>query len=167
MIPKDSVSTHLSKEDWQHQWKGCRESTLSSKSGLHFGHYIAGIQSDHISHFHALKAALIMKRGVVLKQWARGLLVMLEIIFGCALITKLRSILLMEGDFNASNKIIFGQRMMDKAREHKLIPEEIYSERNRLAEDRTLAKVIFYELSAKQDGRQELRPLTQITVMIE
>jgi hypothetical protein len=40
----------------------------------------------------------------------------------------------MEGDFNASNKIIFGQRMMDKeAREHKLILEEIYSERNRLA----------------------------------
>jgi hypothetical protein len=22
MIPKDSVSTHLSKEDWQQQWKG-------------------------------------------------------------------------------------------------------------------------------------------------
>jgi hypothetical protein len=28
MIPKDSVSTHLSKEDWQHQWKGCQESIL-------------------------------------------------------------------------------------------------------------------------------------------
>jgi hypothetical protein len=36
--------------------------------------------------------------------------------------------------------------MMDKAREHKLIPEEIYSEKNRLAEDRTLAKVIFYDI---------------------
>ncbi len=119
---------------------------MSSESGLHFGHYIAGIQSDHISHFHALKAALIMKRGVVLKQWARGLLVMLEKNLGCALITKLRSILLMEGDFNASNKIIFGQRMTDKVREHKLIPEEVYSERNRLAEDGTLAKVIFYEI---------------------
>jgi hypothetical protein len=42
---------------------------------------------------------------------------------------KLRSILLMEGDFHASNKIILGQLMMDKAREHKLIPEEIYSEK--------------------------------------
>jgi hypothetical protein len=36
----------------------------------------------------------------------------------------------MEGDFNASNKISFGQQMMDKARGHKLIPEEICSERN-------------------------------------
>ncbi len=57
---------------------------------------------------------------------------------------KLRSILLMEGDFDASKNIIFRQGMMDKASEHKLIPEKIYGEKNHLAEDRTLAKVIFY-----------------------
>ncbi len=78
MIPQDSVCTHLSKEDWQRQWKGRWESTSSSKSGLHFSHYIAGIQSDHISHFQALKATLIMNRGIVLDRWARGLSVMLE-----------------------------------------------------------------------------------------
>jgi hypothetical protein len=58
-----------------------------------------------------------MKRGIVLERCARGLSVMLEKILGCDLITKLRFILLMEGDFNASNKIIFGKRIMDKARE--------------------------------------------------
>ena len=31
---------------------------------------------------------------------------MLEKMFGCTLVTKLRAILLMEADFNASNKII-------------------------------------------------------------
>jgi hypothetical protein len=36
--------------------------------------------------------------------------------------------------------------MMDKVREHTLILEEIYSERNRLAEDRMLAEVIFYDI---------------------
>ncbi len=51
--------------------------------------YIAGALSDNISHFHALKATLIMKRGIVLDRWARGLSVMLEKMFGCALITKL------------------------------------------------------------------------------
>ncbi len=51
-------------------------------------HYIAGTQSDHISHFHALKATLIMKRGIVLDRWVRGISVMLEKMFGCALITK-------------------------------------------------------------------------------
>jgi hypothetical protein len=62
MIPKNSISTHVTKEDYQGQWKERRESTSSSISGKHFGHYIVGTQSDHISHFHALKATLIMKR---------------------------------------------------------------------------------------------------------
>jgi hypothetical protein len=78
MIPKDSLDTVLTKEDWQRQWRGRQESTSSSESGLHFGHYIAGISSDHISYFHALKATLVLRRGIVLERWARGLSVMLE-----------------------------------------------------------------------------------------
>ncbi len=60
---------------------------------------------------------------------------MLEKLFGCALITKLRSILLMEADFNSTNKIIYGQRMLQVIRNYRLMPEEIYSEKNCLAED--------------------------------
>jgi hypothetical protein len=71
---------------------------------------------------------------------------MLEKMFGCALITKLRSILLMEADFNATNKIIYGQRMLQQAQKYKLVPEEIYSERNCLADDGTLTKVLFYDI---------------------
>jgi hypothetical protein len=52
----------------------------------------------------------------------------------------------MEADFNATNKIIYGQRMLQQARRYKLIPEEIYSERNRLADDGTLAKVLFFDI---------------------
>ncbi len=37
---------------------------------------------------------------------------MLEKIFGCALITKLLSILLMEADFNATNKMVYSVRML-------------------------------------------------------
>ncbi len=71
---------------------------------------------------------------------------MLEKMFGCELITKLWSILLMEADFNATNKIIYGQQMLHQARKYKLIPEEIYSKWNRLADDGTLAKVLFYDI---------------------
>jgi hypothetical protein len=52
----------------------------------------------------------------------------------------------MEADFNATDKIIYGQRMLHQARTYKLIPEEIYSERNRLADDGTLAKVLFLDI---------------------
>jgi hypothetical protein len=71
---------------------------------------------------------------------------MLEKIFGCSLITKLGSILLMEADFNTTNKMIYGMRMLANVRKYRLMPEEMYSERNRLADDGTLSKVLFYDI---------------------
>jgi hypothetical protein len=137
---------------------GCQKlSALSrvrkAENRLHHRNLAYTLATDHISHFHALKALLIIRRGVVLDRWAWGLSVMLEKTAGCALITKLWSILLMEADFNAINKIIYGSRMLQTVREYELIPEEIYSERNRLADDRTLAKVLFYDIV-----RQTRRP---------
>ena len=40
---------------------------------------------------------------------------MLEKTLGVTLVSKLRGILLMEADFNATNKIIYGVRMMGSA----------------------------------------------------
>ena len=47
MIPINSLNTLITKEEWSQQWRGRRKSTSSSESGLHFGHYIAGLCSDH------------------------------------------------------------------------------------------------------------------------
>jgi hypothetical protein len=54
---------------------------------------------------------------------------MLEKMLGVTLVITLRAILLMEADFNASNKIIYGVRMMGQAREYNLMPDEIYSKK--------------------------------------
>ena len=78
---------------------------------------------------------------------------MIEKIFGCTMVLKLRSILLLEADFNFSNKEIFGRRMMTNVRKFGLMPEEIFSEKNRTAEDGTLAKVLFFDIA-----RQTRRP---------
>lgn len=69
---------------------------------------------------------------------------MLEKITGNNLITILRTILFMRADFNAANKILYGKRMLDNARQHNLVPEEIFSERNKMADNRELAKVLFH-----------------------
>jgi hypothetical protein len=52
---------------------------------------------------------------------------MLEKMFGVHLVSKLCEILLMEADFNATNKEMYGVRMLDAAQKYKLIPEEIFS----------------------------------------
>ena len=67
--------------------------------------------------------------------------------FGVRLDSKLRAILLMEADFNAMNKEVYGVRMLEEARKYKLVPEEIFSEPNPTADDGGLAKTLFYNIA--------------------
>ena len=146
-VPKDSVPISINPQQWRRYWKAVNEETSSSESGLHFGHYIAGCTSDIITTYHSARVSVVIAHAIQLERWSRGLSVMLEKTLGVTLVTKLRAILLMEADFNATNKIIYGCRMMGKAREHGLIPEEIFSERNRMADDGTLSKTLFCDLA--------------------
>jgi hypothetical protein len=87
-------------------------------SGLHFGHYIVGCKWNIVAHYHAARVSVILAHAVKLERWSRGLSVMLEKTLGVTLVSKLCAILLMEADFNASNKIIYGVRMMKNACNH-------------------------------------------------
>jgi hypothetical protein len=51
----------------------------------------------------------------------------------------------MEGDFNGTNKIIYGVRMLNNLRKHNLILEEIFSEKNRMADNGKLCKRLFFD----------------------
>jgi hypothetical protein len=146
-VPQDSVSICITLQQWKRYWKAVNKETSSSKSGLHFGHYIVGCTSDIITHYHAAWVSVVIAHAIQLEQWSRGLSVMLEKTLGVTLVTKLWAILLMEVDFNATNKIVYGNRMMAKAREHALMLEEIFSKRNRMADDGTLSKTLFCSLA--------------------
>lgn len=153
------VSIVISPDDFEYYWKRVKEKMSSSYSGLHFGHYKAAAFSSFLSKVHALKLSIITKTGSVPERWAQGLNVMLEKVAGIALVTKLRAILLMEADFNYRNKLIFGQRMMDLARQHGMVLEEIYSEKGKTAENAILHQVLVYDIA-----RQLRRPLVVASV---
>jgi hypothetical protein len=53
----------------------------------------------------------------------------------------------MEGDFNAMNKIVYGVRMLQNARKHNQMPEEIFSKKNRMADGGTLCKTLFFDIA--------------------
>jgi hypothetical protein len=76
---------------------------------------------------------------------------MLEKMFGCALITKLRSILLMEADFNATNKIEFGICMLENVRKYKLMPEK-YSASGIASPRMALSRKIYSLISSDNQG---------------
>jgi hypothetical protein len=145
IVPKDSVSFVITPAQWKWYWAIANEETSSSESGLHFGHHIVGCKSNIIAHYHAAWVTVILADAIQLKRWSRELLVMLEKMLGVTLVTKLRAILLMEEDFNASNKIIYGARMMEQAKEYNLMPDEIYSKKNWMADNGTLTKTLFFD----------------------
>jgi hypothetical protein len=59
---------------------------------------------------------------------------MLDKVAGCALDTRLGSILVMEADLYMTNEIIYGNCMIQVVREHWLIQEEMYSKQSWLAD---------------------------------
>ena len=145
-VPENSVNTTITQDRWADHWRSKKEKTSSSKSGLHFGHYKASAMSEIIARHDALKTTICNKWGFALDRWCRGLSCMLEKTPGCNLIEKLRSILLMEADYNANYKELFGNRMMAVVREHGLMMEEIFSKMGRTAEDGALSKILFYDI---------------------
>jgi hypothetical protein len=147
LIPENTVSTVITPTQWQQFWQIVNKETSSSESGIHFGHYKVGCKSDLITHYHAARVSVTLAHAIQLERWSCGLSVMLEKTLGVTLVTKLRAILLMEGDFNATNKIVYGSRMIQMARRHHLIPEEIFSKKNRMADDGTLCKTLFYDIT--------------------
>jgi len=166
MVPSDSVNGLISRERWQQRWKKVKEDTSSSQSGLHFGHYIAGTDCNDISQFHALRVLLTLKKGIVLERWSKGLSIMLEKMFGVRLVSKLRAILLMEADFNAMNKEVYGVRMLDNARRYNLIPEEISASRIALPTMVVWRKRCFTILLARCAFRPTSRPRMRLSVTI-
>ncbi len=115
LIPENSVPITTTPEQWKQYWKVVNEETLLSESSLHFGHYIVGSKLDIISHYHTARVMVTLAHAAQLKRWSGGLLVMLEKTLRVTLVTKLRAILLMEGGFNATNKIVYGVRMVSNA----------------------------------------------------
>jgi hypothetical protein len=145
-VSESLVDTLITKDVWGNHWGKAREETYSLAFWRHFSHYKAGLCLAHISHLQALFASLIIKWGLVHDRWSQGLFIMLEKIFGCNLITKLQFILLMEANFNATNKTVYGIRMLANVRKYKLMLEEVFSECNCLAKNEMLSKVLFYDI---------------------
>ncbi len=72
------------------------------------------------------------------ERWGHGFQVLLEKIAGVALVTKLRAILLMEGNFNYMNRWIFGKEAINKLYKMGYVPGNQYSQNESTAEDARL-----------------------------
>jgi len=125
-------------------WRKARESTSSSPSAIHFGHYMAGTFNPTIAIFNAWLANLGFNMGYSLKHWCTGLNDILEKQIGNLHINKLCIILLFKGNFNNNNKWL-GCAVMFHAKKHNLLAKEQYgSRKEKLAAIQCLNKCLLY-----------------------
>jgi len=157
-LTNGEISITITAEEFRYFWKRIKERTASSYSRIHYGHYCAAAHSDKISSFLAKKITLIARTGCAPERWSYGLTIMLEKIAGIALVNKLRAILLMEADFNFHNKLIFGKRMVEAAREQGIIPAEQYADKQSTSDDGSFDKILESDIS-----RQKRLPLCIIS----
>lgn len=149
LLTNGEIIIEITTDEFQEYWRVARESTSSSYSGIHFGHYKAAGQSDFLSRFFAKKISLVARCGCPPSWWGVGLTAMLEKVASIALVNKLRAILLMEADFNMHNRIIFGSRAINAARARGDIPPEIFSTKGCTAEDGSWEKQLITDVSRK------------------
>jgi hypothetical protein len=117
LIPKDSAPTIITPEQWKRYWAIVNKENSSSESGLHIGHYVVRCKADIVAHYHTAWVSVVLAHAFQLERWSCGLSVMLEKTLGVTLVSKLRAILLMEVDFNASNKNhVLGQNDEERLR---------------------------------------------------
>jgi hypothetical protein len=123
LVPANSVLISITSLQWKQYWKVVNEETSASESGIHLGYYINGSKSDIISHYHASSVLVTLAHTILLERLSHGLTVILEKTLGVTLVMKRWEILLMEGNFNATNKNVYGTRMLENPHKHQLMPK--------------------------------------------
>ena len=150
-----TIDSSVSCNDFRQYWGKARESTASSVSTLHFGHYKSVVSRPTLTHLHSAIVHLAFNYGVPLPRWARGMSCMLEKKEGAIRVNKLRAILLIEADFNFATKLLFGRRLQHRMEDVHAIPQEQLRSRNQHgALEVAVSRRICMDIS-----RQSLTPL--------
>eukprot|EP00956_Cyclotella_meneghiniana_P023181 scaffold44685_cov45-Cyclotella_meneghiniana.AAC.1 len=139
-LGKQGIDDWVHSHDFQHFWLYACERTESSKSQLHFGHYMAGAHDKEITKLHVASLNTIRTTETAPDRWHSSVAVLLEKVFGERLITKLHAICLLEADFNWLNKLIFAKRLEPHCIHHGLTPNEQFAKSRSCCEEASLIK---------------------------
>jgi hypothetical protein len=113
----------VSTQDHVASWKRAKEYTSSGISGLHFGMFKAQSKDPDLAAFDASRRSVIYCTGSYYPRWNIGIDVMLLKASGSTLAHKLRTILLLEADFNMNCKKL-GREGMWSAEKHGCVAKE-------------------------------------------
>lgn len=132
--------------EFQRFWKKRREKISSPMSGIHNGHYISAAQDDYLSKLTSILSSIPWTMGITPQRWMKSLNVEIEKKKGFRRLDKLRTIVLLEADFNTGTKMIYNKRMLDNSRQHDLIPDFQYLRKGARSVEAVIFKRLFFDL---------------------
>ena len=140
------INAHITAEEFRHCLKNKKESTESSPSGRHIGHYKPMLGDDNLVNLIVAMINIGFSSGVVLERWEHKISVMLEKDKGSPKLHRLRIIQLFEADYNFLLALVFGHRLMRFAQKHCDFNESQYRSMNgKQAQSAILNKILMYD----------------------
>jgi len=127
----DPIVSTFTPEDLTKGFTSWKESTTTSPSGRHLGHYKALIQDPVLLQCLTDFLNLSILRGIAVPRWCNATNVMIEKDEGKPNIDRLRIIHLFEADFNFFLKLQWGHRLVRRADEFDLLHDGQYGSRPR------------------------------------
>jgi hypothetical protein len=125
------ISVNISDEDFHITVQKWKESTSTSPSGRHLGHYKAAILDEDITHLHVDMLNIPIQLGFAPERWTRSVTPMIEKDEGKPFLTRLRIIHLFEADYNLFLKILFGRRMVSNGERSHAFNDQQHGSRPR------------------------------------
>ena len=123
----------ITTEEYKWRWRKSREYTSCGHSGIHFGHFVASCANPELCALDKWFMEISLNTGNSLNRWYKGIDVMIPKKANSYKVDKLRTIVLMEPDFNYLNKII-GKRVMQTAEKaNSIAPEQFGSRKQKSA----------------------------------
>ena len=143
----DEVDPYVSVEEYQQGWKKMKEYTTAGISGIHFGHLKSCARDSFLAQFESSLAQISYGSGVSSAFWQKSVICMIKKKQQEEHISRLRSIVLTEADFNFNNKIL-GRTTLQVAENNNMIAKEQYgSRKGRSSIDHALHKRLFYDIA--------------------
>jgi hypothetical protein len=126
--PVKDVDCKISTAQYIHEWSRGREFTATGLSQIHFGHFKASCREEQLVELDRWMAEVSLCSGYALNRWKKGIDVMIPKKNNSLRAEQLRTIVLMEADFNFLNKLA-GKRIMANAEQSGSIADEQFGSR--------------------------------------
>jgi hypothetical protein len=118
---KKPISTEITAKDVEKGFRTWKETTSTSPSGRHLGHYKAIIQEKSLLKCLTQFMQITVASGLTLSRWCNAVSIMIEKDHGKPRLNRLRIIHLFEADFNFFLKLVWGSRLVKRTVELDLL----------------------------------------------